>query len=82
MVDPCFPPDVAIFPLAVGGQGEMLGFVGTILIILLVAAGFRSEHYQQSEAHSNKTFVKDSLKCLQRGRNSQQSFVLTQSIET
>lgn len=42
----------------------------------------RSEQYQQSEAHSDKAFVKDSLTCLQRERNSQQSFVLTQTIET
>lgn len=28
-------------------------------------------------AHSDKTVVKDSLRCLQRGRNTQQSFVLT-----
>jgi len=37
MVVPCFPPAAAVFPLAVAGRDETLGFVGTILILPLAS---------------------------------------------
>lgn len=65
---PCFPLDIAIFPLAV--QSWVKPWDLWKQFSLFCCLQDWSEQYQQSEAHSNKLFMKDSLKCLQREKQS------------
>lgn len=65
---PCFPLDLAVFPLAVQSRVKLWDLWKQFSLFCWLQN--RSEQYQQSEAHSNKLFMKDSLRCLQREKQS------------
>lgn len=61
---PCFPLDIAIFPLVVQSGVKLWDLWKQFSLFRCLQD--RSEQYQQSEAHSNKLFMKDSLPCLHK----------------